>query len=148
MAGDVYARAPYAGRGGWSWYTGSAGWMYRVGLESLLGFKKHGQTLQMDPCIPASWEDYDISWEHGRTRFEIHVSNPDRHMRGVSSATLDGRPVDPNAIPLPDDGSVHEIQIVVGPAAPLVTTPPENRQDREESSLAATRGGPRSAARG
>ena len=52
MAGDVYARSPHAGRGGWSWYTGSAGWMYRAGLESILGLRRRGETFVIDPCIP------------------------------------------------------------------------------------------------
>jgi cellobiose phosphorylase len=60
MAGDVYARPPHSGRGGWSWYTGSAGWMYRAGLESILGLRRRGDTFVIDPCIPSSWPEYGI----------------------------------------------------------------------------------------
>ena len=84
MAGDVYARAPHAGRGGWSWYTGSAGWMYRAGLESILGLRRRGDTFSIDPCIPSSWPDYEITWRVGGTRYLIAVSNPDRQCRGVA----------------------------------------------------------------
>ena len=64
VAGDVYARAPHAGRGGWSWYTGSAAWMYRAGLESLLGLRRRGSTFSVNPCIPSSWPEYEIVWRH------------------------------------------------------------------------------------
>jgi cyclic beta-1,2-glucan synthetase len=60
VAGDVYARPPHAGRAGWSWYTGSAAWMYRVGVESILGLRRSGDTFTIDPCIPASWPGYEM----------------------------------------------------------------------------------------
>ena len=100
IAGDVYAHPAHAGRGGWTWYTGSAGWMYRAGLESILGLRRRGSTFEMDPCIPSSWSEYEIAWRFGRTRYEIAVSNPEHRCRGIAEATLDGAPVDPRAIPL------------------------------------------------
>ena len=112
--GDVYARAPHAGRGGWSWYTGSAGWMYRAGLESILGLRRRGSTFMIDPCIPSSWPQYSIDWRYLDTRYTITVSNPDRVCRGVASSELDGKPVDARAIPLVDDGGTHVIRIVLG----------------------------------
>ena len=114
MAADVYGVAPHIGRGGWTWYTGSAGWMYRAGLESILGLRRAGTTFEMDPCIPASWEGYSITWRFGRTRYEIAVANPERRCRGVAEATLDGAPVDPGAIPLADDGATHVVRLVLG----------------------------------
>jgi cyclic beta-1,2-glucan synthetase len=114
MAGDVYARAPHAGRGGWSWYTGSAAWLYRAGIESLLGLARRGDTFSMNPCIPSSWPAYDITWRFGAACYDIRVSNPDRQCRGVRDATLDGAAVDPSAIPLVDDGRTHEVRIVLG----------------------------------
>jgi cyclic beta-1,2-glucan synthetase len=119
LAGDVYAHPQHAGRGGWSWYTGAAGWLYRAGLESILGFQRHGATLKIDPCIPTSWPEFSITWRHGaegRTRYEITVTNPKRRCRGVASATLDGDRVDPNAIPLVDDGETHVVKVVLGEA--------------------------------
>ncbi|MBK9519952.1 MAG: carbohydrate-binding protein [Anaeromyxobacter sp.] len=117
LAGDVHAHPDHAGRAGWTWYTGSAGWMYRAGLESLLGLRRHGATFEVDPCIPAAWPGYGISWRVGRTRFEIHVSNPTGRCRGVASAELDGAPVDPHAIPLVEDGGHHQVRVVLGPGA-------------------------------
>ena len=114
MAGDVYARAPHAGRGGWSWYTGSAGWMYRAGLESILGLRRRGGTFIVDPCIPSAWPEYRIVWTFVGSRYEITVTNPRRRCRGVASATLDGVPVDAKAIPLVDDGRTHDVRIVLG----------------------------------
>jgi cyclic beta-1,2-glucan synthetase len=114
MAGDVYARAPHAGRGGWSWYSGSAGWMYRAGIESILGLRRRGDTFVIDPCIPSSWPEYQISWRFLETRYEITVANPSRRCRGVVTATLDGVPVDATAIPLLNDGRTHDVQIVLG----------------------------------
>jgi cyclic beta-1,2-glucan synthetase len=114
MAGDVYARPPHAGRGGWSWYTGSAGWMYRAGLESLLGLRRRGKTFVIDPCIPATWPEYHISWRFHDSRYEITVTNPEHRCRGVAKATLDDAPVDAAAIPLVDDGHVHHVEVVLG----------------------------------
>jgi cyclic beta-1,2-glucan synthetase len=114
VAGDVYAHAAHAGRGGWTWYTGSAGWMYRAGLESILGLRREGSTFAIDPCIPSSWPGFAIVWRFGRTRYEITASNPERRCRGVASAELDDASVDALNIPLADDGGTHRVTIVLG----------------------------------
>jgi cyclic beta-1,2-glucan synthetase len=113
-AGDVYAHPEHMGRGGWSWYTGSAGWLYRAGLEELLGLERRGAAFSVDPCIPASWPGFTITWRFGRSRYEIAVSNPQHHCRGVLRAELDGVPCDALAIPLVDDGRTHHVQVVIG----------------------------------
>jgi cyclic beta-1,2-glucan synthetase len=117
VAGDIYARPPHAGRGGWSWYTGSAAWMYRAGLESILGLRRRGTTFAIDPCISSSWPEYRIVWQFLYTRYEITVSNPHHRSRGVAHATLDGAPVNASAIPLVNDGATHDVQIVLGDRA-------------------------------
>jgi cyclic beta-1,2-glucan synthetase len=114
IAGDVHADPAHAGRGGWTWYTGSAGLMYRAGLESILGLRRRGPTFEVDPCIPSSWLDYAIVWRFGRTRYDIAVSNPERRCRGIAEAVLDGVPVDPHSIPLADDGGTHQVRLVLG----------------------------------
>jgi cyclic beta-1,2-glucan synthetase len=81
MAGDVYSRAPHAGRGGWSWYTGSSGWMYRVGLEHILGVRRRADRIEIDPCIPASWPEFQVRWRHGTTDVRITVLNPSSQPR-------------------------------------------------------------------
>jgi cyclic beta-1,2-glucan synthetase len=114
LAGDVLAEPRHAGRAGWTWYTGSAGWMYRAGLESILGLRRHGATFEIDPCIPASWPAYQVAWRFGATRYEIDVVNPERRSRGIAQVVLDARAVDPRAIPLSDDGGRHELKVVIG----------------------------------
>ncbi|HEY6098364.1 MAG TPA: carbohydrate-binding protein, partial [Anaeromyxobacter sp.] len=117
VAGDVCAHPDHAGRAGWTWYTGSAGWMYRAGLESILGLRRHGETFEVDPCIPASWPEFAITWRFGRTQYEIAVTNPERRCEGVAEARLDGVAADPRAIALVDDGGRHEVRVVMGVTA-------------------------------
>jgi cyclic beta-1,2-glucan synthetase len=114
VAGDVYANSLNAGRAGWTWYTGSAGWMYRAGLESILGLRRSGSVFEIDPCIPSAWSHYTISWRIGATFYEILVSNPQRRCRGIAEALLDGAPADPRAIPIVSDGATHTLRIVLG----------------------------------
>jgi cyclic beta-1,2-glucan synthetase len=116
VAADVYAHPMHVGRGGWTWYTGSAGWMYQAAVQALLGLRRNGATLSVDPCIPGVWPRYSLDWTIGRTRYRFTVSNPERLSRGVGTAELDGVAVDARAIPLDDDGGEHEVTIVLGAA--------------------------------
>jgi cyclic beta-1,2-glucan synthetase len=115
VAGDVYAEAPHVGRGGWSWYTGSAGWLYRAGMEWILGFRVRGTTLSIDPCIPRSWPSYSIVFRYHSSTYRITVENLRSVSRGVTRAELDGNPL-PNSlsIPLVDDGAEHQVLVVLG----------------------------------
>jgi cyclic beta-1,2-glucan synthetase len=117
VAADVYAHPLQAGRGGWTWYTGSAAWLYRFGLESILGMTRRGTVLSLDPCIPTSWPGFATTLRLGGSRYEITVTNPDRLSRGIMRATLDGKTVDPSAIPFVDDGAIHQIHALMGQAA-------------------------------
>jgi cyclic beta-1,2-glucan synthetase len=114
VAADVYAHPMHVGRGGWTWYTGSAGWMYQAAVEWLLGLRREGETFTVDPCIPATWPGFEMQWRVGDTRYEIHVVNPEHRCRGVGSAMLDGVPVDAQAIPLVQDGGTHRVALVLG----------------------------------
>lgn len=116
LAGDVLAHPAHIGRAGWTWYTGSAGWMYRAGLESILGLRRRGDVFSMDPCIPASWPSFSVRWSLGRSRYEISVMNPERLCRGVLTAELDGSAADPRAISIFDDGGVHRVRLTLGAA--------------------------------
>jgi cyclic beta-1,2-glucan synthetase len=118
VAADVYTAEGHLGRGGWTWYTGSASWMYRVGLEAILGFTKRGETLEMDPCIPAGWPEFSMSYKHGSTTYAITVLNPHGAQKGVAGTTLDKSPVT-GAVRLVDDGATHEIVVTLGsPTSP------------------------------
>jgi cyclic beta-1,2-glucan glucanotransferase len=115
MAGDVYAVPPHVGRGGWTWYTGSAGWMYRAGLEWMLGFRLRGARLTVDPCIPRAWPSFTIAFRYGATPYDIVVENPRAVSRGVSAVEVDDVPLDVHAgIPLADDRKPHRIRVVLG----------------------------------
>jgi cyclic beta-1,2-glucan synthetase len=113
---DVYAEPPHVGRGGWTWYTGSAGWMYRAAVEWILGFRFRGAALHVDPCIPRSWPGYSVTFRYHSARYELVVSNPHGATHGVSKITLDGGELEAGvrAIPLADDGATHTIEVVLG----------------------------------
>jgi len=116
MSADVYSMPPHAGRGGWTWYTGSAGWMHRAGLEWILGLRVRGSLLHVDPCVPKAWPGFEMVLRHGRARYDISVENPRGAGRGVTRMELDGTPVAAAGagIPLLDDGQVHSVRVVLG----------------------------------
>lgn len=116
VCADVYSTSPHTGRGGWTWYTGSAAWLYRAGLESILGFRKQGTTLLIDPCIPRNWPGFGMTFQYHASRYEIQVDNPDGVCRGVVEVTLDGLALPGNQarIPLTDDGATHRVKVVLG----------------------------------
>nr|WP_297459935.1 glucoamylase family protein [uncultured Halomonas sp.] len=113
VAADVYSVAPHVGRGGWTWYTGSAGWMYRAGVEGILGIRREGAFLVIDPCIPAAWPGFDATLSVASTRYAIRVDNPSQRSRGISLATLDGVSLqtDEQGIRVPLDEGTHELEI-------------------------------------
>jgi cyclic beta-1,2-glucan synthetase len=113
---DIYSAHAHVGRGGWTWYTGSAGWMYRAGLEWILGFRQRGPSLLIDPCIPKAWPGFEIAFRHRSARYDIVVENPSGVSRGVIRTELDGAALsgEPGAVPLADDGAIHRVRIVLG----------------------------------
>ena len=119
VCADVYGAPPHTGRGGWTWYTGSASWLYRVALEAILGFHVEGGTLRLEPCIPPSWPGFEIDYRHRSATYRVRVDNSAGTGRGVRSVVLDGRqlperrgaaerrpeaPRGPRGIGLTDDG--------------------------------------------
>jgi cyclic beta-1,2-glucan synthetase len=111
VAADVYTAAGQVGRGGWTWYTGSAAWMYRVALESILGFDKRGDTLRIDPRVPESWPDLVIEYRYGRSTYAITVHEPGRVRAATAVVRLDDRVLDDGVVPLEDQGGRHEVEI-------------------------------------
>jgi cellobiose phosphorylase len=110
VAADVYSAAGHLGRGGWSWYTGSAGWMYRLLIESLLGLRREGDQLIFAPCVPDDWRRWSADWRHGRTHYHIEfVRQPGD--TGVADISVDGRLQDGHAIELVDDGENHDVLV-------------------------------------
>jgi cyclic beta-1,2-glucan synthetase len=114
ICADIYSQAPHRGRGGWTWYTGSAAWMYRLGLEGILGFKKTGNSLRIDPVIPPDWDGFEIRYQLGTTNYHIKVINPEHVSHNVKVTMLDGKNLDNRVIPLVDDGQDHKVEITMG----------------------------------
>jgi cyclic beta-1,2-glucan synthetase len=113
VAADVYSVAPHVGRGGWTWYTGSSGWMYRLGVEAILGLRKVGGNLRIDPCIPKEWQAYEMTYRHGKTLYHIQIESPDQVNHGVKMIVLDGEVLTGEEIPLVDDGQQHEVRVLM-----------------------------------
>ncbi len=109
MAADVYSSGPHAGRAGWTWYTGAAGWMYQAGVEWILGIKRRQDRLYIEPCIPSEWPEFHVTYRVGQTSYEITVNNPDQKESGWSSLEVDGqiRTSDSNRSPFTADASDH-----------------------------------------
>jgi cyclic beta-1,2-glucan synthetase len=115
VAADVYAEVPHVGRGGWTWYTGSAAWMYRAAVESILGFRLRGARLAIDPCIPRAWRGFEMTFRYRSARYDILVENTRGVSRGVSSVEVDGVSLNgEHDIMLADDGKAHRVRIVLG----------------------------------
>jgi cellobiose phosphorylase len=114
VCADVYGVPPHVGRGGWTWYTGSASWLYRVALEALLGFRRAGDTLRIEPCIPPGWPGYEMTYRHGSATYRVRVDNSAGTGRGIGSVTLDGQPAADGAVPLRDDGREHNVRVTLG----------------------------------
>ena len=115
-AGDVYAERPHIGRGGWTWYTGSAGLMYRAGIEWLLGVRLRGAILHLDPCIPRAWRRFEIEFRYHASHYEIRVENPRGVTRGIATMEVDGRPIESGGgmLRLSDDGARRRVRVVLG----------------------------------
>ncbi len=108
MTADVYSVAPHTGRGGWSWYTGSAGWAYRLLVESLLGIQRHGAAISVHPQLPRDWPSVNLVYQHGNSHYKINVARGEGDYR----VTLDGNALPDDKIYLADDGQWHEVEIV------------------------------------
>jgi cellobiose phosphorylase len=113
VAADVYTATGHVGRGGWTWYTGSASWMYRIGLETILGFTRHGDTLTFEPCIPRAWREFSIEYRHGSAVYAIRVA---RNGNGgeVLRVIVDGVDRNDRTIGLVDDGRRHDVVVELG----------------------------------
>jgi cellobiose phosphorylase len=111
VAADVYTAKGHLGRGGWTWYTGSASWMYRVGLEAILGFHKRGNELFIEPEIPAAWKEYGIEYRFGKARYSITVQQSSSGESRRLEVQMDGTVLEGAGIPLVDDGASHTVVV-------------------------------------
>ncbi|HWU86554.1 MAG TPA: hypothetical protein VN253_04740, partial [Kofleriaceae bacterium] len=125
LAADVYSCPPWIGRGGWTWYTGAAAWLWRLGVEAILGLRREAGGLRIEPCLPAAWDGFEAWVRLGHQRVHVIVE----HVRGVASGaielTLDGAPLASCRVPLaPDRSGIREVRARLGrgPAGPGFTT--------------------------
>jgi cyclic beta-1,2-glucan synthetase len=119
VAADVYSAKGHVGRGGWTWYTGSASWMYRVALETILGFTREGDRFRLDPRVPSDWPEFELEYRFGGATYQVTVAEPHRARAGSQVVELDGKVLDSEWVPLADDGRTHEV--TVRPLAPAPT---------------------------
>lgn len=121
MAADVYSTPPHKGHAGWTWYTGASGWMYQAGIEWIIGLRRQGDRLYINPCIPQEWPGFTASYRFGSAEYKIAVQNPSHHFRGFSKLSVDGKEVDKAMfsvekgpfVQLQDDGQIHEIVLTL-----------------------------------
>ena len=118
MCADIYGVAPHIGRGGWTWYTGAAGWMYRLTVETLLGLQLEGDHLRLDPCVPAAWDGYKIHYRFGNTVYHISVSCGGEPSEPATQVTVDGCHRPDARIPLIDDRQEHFVEVRHGGTQP------------------------------
>ena len=114
VAADVYSLPDRVGMGGWTWYTGSASWMYRIWLEEVLGLKVKGDRMKVEPVIPADWGEFSLRYRFGKSTYKIEVKNPSRRESGVASVSLDGQDQPQSEIHLIDDGNDHDVLVTMG----------------------------------
>jgi len=119
VAADVYAVAPHTGRGGWTWYTGSAGWLYRLIVESLLGLSLEVDRLRIAPCMPADWDNFKLHYRYRNTTYHITVIQI-KESDAATSITVDGVAQRDNVIGLTDDRAEHAVEITVSRAKSLI----------------------------
>jgi cyclic beta-1,2-glucan synthetase len=113
ISADVYSTPPHNGRGGWTWYTGSASWMYRLGIERLLGITRKADRLEIHPCIPKDWKGYQVNYRFGSSLYHIRIENPDGGSCEVKQMQVDGKNLEGPGIPLQEDDNNHEVIIIM-----------------------------------
>jgi cyclic beta-1,2-glucan synthetase len=116
VAADIYSARGHLGRGGWTWYTGAAGWMYRIVVEDLLGLKRRGDRLLVEPCVPGAWQRFEVTYRYGKSVLHIVIENPSDVSSAGKRVEVDGRAVPDGAIPLIDDGKQREVRVSLGEA--------------------------------
>lgn len=111
IAADVYGQKNLAGRGGWTWYTGSASWMYEAGIKYILGLKIEKNKLKIEPCIPNDWKEYSIKYQYGNSIYHIHVQNQNGKETGVTCFLLDGQEIEEKEIQMNTNGGIYNIEV-------------------------------------
>ena len=110
---DIYSAENLIGRGGWTWYTGSSSWFYKIGIENILGLKIENKVLKMEPCIPKEWKEYSIKYRFGKSIYNIKVKNENGKNTGIEKLLLNGKEMEEKKILLNEDGGIFEIEAIM-----------------------------------
>ena len=110
VAADIYGAGNLAGRGGWTWYTGSSSWYYEAGIRYILGLKIKKGVLSLEPCIPSNWSEYTIRYKYGESIYNIKVTNPNKKTQGIEKLYLNNKEVEDKKIRLVSTGGVYNIE--------------------------------------
>ncbi len=113
VAADIYSAKGMVGRGGWTWYTGSSSWLFMAGFESVLGIRKEGEILYINPCIPSEWESYRVSYKYKESTYNINIYNPEHKSTGIKTVYNNNNAVGTNEIQLINDGEEHSIDLII-----------------------------------
>lgn len=113
IAADIAGQRNLAGRGGWTWYTGSSSWMYEAGIKYLLGLRIENNVLHMEPCIPNDWKEYSIKYQYGNSRYHIRVSNQNGKCSSINSFKVNGEEIPEKQIVLNKNGGVYNIEVEI-----------------------------------
>ncbi|HEY2713219.1 MAG TPA: glucoamylase family protein [Chthoniobacterales bacterium] len=135
IAADIYSLGNNTGRGGWSWYTGAAGWIYRVWLEEVLGFQRRGDAFTINPVIPKEWSGFKMRYRYQRTEYYITVENPNHCSHGVTLVELDGVTMPSKTIALLNDADSHQVRIVMGTEMDVLRSERDKRETAEPTSI-------------
>ena len=119
LAADIYSGADFSGRGGWTWYTGAAAWIWRLGIEAILGLYREAGGYRFDPCIPPEWREFEATLQLGQNEIHVEVRDPDGCGRGVVGLSLDGMELDPSRVVEldPERSGRHDVRVVLGTMA-------------------------------
>ena len=113
VAADIYGAGNLAGHGGWTWYTGASSWLYKAGIEYILGLKIQNKTLKIEPSIPKDWKEYKIRYKYGSSIYNIKIKNPNSKNTGVEKFIYNGQEIPQKQIKLQDDGKINEIEVII-----------------------------------
>ena len=113
VAADIAGQKNLAGRGGWTWYTGSSSWMYEAGIKYILGLQIENNILHINPCIPPDWKEYYIKYQYGNSIYNIRVINPNGKMTGINVLKLNGEEIENKTITLNKEGGIYNIEVEI-----------------------------------
>lgn len=114
VAADIYGQGNLAGRGGWTWYTGSSSWIYEAGIKYMLGLRIENGYLSINPCISSEWKEYQIRYKYKNSIYNIKIENPNGKNSGVESFIVNGNKIEDKKIKLDGNSNIYNILVIIG----------------------------------